>query len=86
MLGGKLFYENSHKNFGTTGNIAYADNNIIYEKTNNNNEDNKANFKTNDFHKTEAVKYIYHIMQMRYTNPCSIKFSLHNSHHQYFMN
>lgn len=32
MLGGKPFYENSNKNFWMTGNIAYIDKNIIYEK------------------------------------------------------
>lgn len=45
MLGGKPFYENSNKNFWMTGNIAYVDKNIIYEKANNNGEDNKGNIR-----------------------------------------
>lgn len=41
MLGGKPFYENSNKNFWMTGNIAYLDKNIIYEKEYSNDADNK---------------------------------------------
>lgn len=41
LLGGKPFYENSNKNFWMTGNIAYIDKNIIYEKEHSNALGNK---------------------------------------------
>ena len=43
MLGGKPFYENSNKNFWMTGNIAYIDKNIIYEKEHSYAEGDKEN-------------------------------------------
>lgn len=43
MLGGKPFYENSNKNFWMTGNIAYVDKNIIYEKEHSNVGDKEGN-------------------------------------------
>lgn len=43
MLGGKPFYENSNKNFWMTGNIAYVDKNIIYEKEHSNTGNNEGN-------------------------------------------
>jgi bacterioferritin len=43
MLGGKPFYENSNKNFWMTGNIAYIDKNIMYEKDYSNIGDNNEN-------------------------------------------
>lgn len=43
MLGGKPFYENSNSNFWMTGNIAYVDKNIIYEKEHANTMDDKGN-------------------------------------------
>lgn len=45
LLGGKPIYENSNMNFWMTGNIAYVDKNIIYEKGNNNVIDNKATYR-----------------------------------------
>jgi bacterioferritin len=45
LLGGKPFYENSSKNFWMTGNIAYVDKNIIYEKEQDNNKEDKLNIK-----------------------------------------
>jgi bacterioferritin len=45
LLGGKPFYENSNKNFWMTGNIAYVDKNIIYNKELNKAVDDKANFR-----------------------------------------
>lgn len=45
MLGGKPFYENSNMNFWMTGNIAYVDKNIIYEKERVNAMDTKPNFR-----------------------------------------
>jgi bacterioferritin len=43
MLGGKPFYENSNMNFWMTGNIAYVDKNIIYDKERVNDKDDKSN-------------------------------------------
>jgi bacterioferritin len=45
LLGGKPFYENSSKNFWMTGNIAYVDKNIIYEKEPVNAKDDNSNIR-----------------------------------------
>ena len=45
LLGGKPFYQNSSKNFWMTGNIAYVDKNIIYEKERAATKDNKTIFR-----------------------------------------
>ena len=42
LLGGKPFYQNSSMNFWMTGNIAYVDKNIIYDKVQVNENDEKS--------------------------------------------
>ena len=45
LLGGKPFYQNSSMNFWMTGNIAYVDKNIIYEKDRDNDKEDKPNIR-----------------------------------------
>jgi len=45
LLGGKPFYQNSSMNFWMTGNIAYVDKNIIYEKESIKDKNDKSNIK-----------------------------------------
>ena len=47
LLGGKPIYQNSNKNFWMTGNIAYVDRDIIYEKSANNIHNDKAKLEKN---------------------------------------
>jgi len=43
LLGGKPFYQNSSKNYWMTGNIAYVDKNINYDKEHVHEKDDKSN-------------------------------------------
>jgi bacterioferritin len=45
LLGGKPFYQNSSKNFWMTGNIAYVDKNIIYNKEGYDDKEDKSNIR-----------------------------------------